>query len=195
MERRSAIKLSLGSIGLCLSGIGFSSLMYACKTDLTASDWMPKTFSPGEAQLVERLCDIIIPATKRGPGAAEAMVHRYLDEAVGNYFSIKEKEEFLSLLNEVDAYAEKQYSKVFMSLERQQQEELVQYWADSSDDFTPSRNGEQHSFIFFRELVKHAFFTSEVGCKEVLNYDPVPGSYQGCIGLPENGAAWAGLAG
>jgi hypothetical protein len=37
------------------------------------------------------------------------------------------------------------------------------------------------------------FFTSEPGATQVLQYDPVPGAYKGCIPLSEagNGKAWA----
>lgn len=194
MKRRSAIKLSLGTLGFCLSGVTLTSLVCRCKTD-HSTDWVPGIFSSDQSKLVERLVDIIIPATSRGPGAAEALVHRYLDEAVATYFSERERTQFFNILTEIDTHSNDLAGKSFVGMDEGKQLQVVTEWAESSDDFKPTKPGDEHSFLLFRRLTKHAFFTSEVGCKQVLNYDPIPGGYSGCIDLPENGAGWARLAG
>jgi len=45
--------------------------------------------------------------------------------------------------------------------------------------------------LTMKELTVVGFFTSEPGCKQVLQYEPVPGAYHGCIPLAEVGKTWA----
>ena len=194
MKRRSAIKISLGSIGFCLTGATLSAVMGSCKHE-PSDKWIAKIFDKDQSKLVEQLVDIIIPRTENSPGAVDALVHRYLDEAVSDYFTDKERGDFLNMLNAFDQSVQLDQGKSFVKLDRENQIGVIQNWADSSDDFKSSMPGEKHGFLQLRNLVKHAYFSSEVACKEVLNYDPVPGGYDGCTSLPENGAAWARLAG
>jgi hypothetical protein len=42
-----------------------------------------------------------------------------------------------------------------------------------------------------KELTLLGFFTSEPGATQVLQYDPVPGAYHGCVPLEEVGKTWA----
>ena len=194
MKRRTALKVSLGSLGICLTGASLSAVLYACKQDQSET-WVPKVFNPDQAKLVTRLIDLIIPATDGVPGAIDANVHKYLDEAVADYFLESDRLEFLAMIDSFQESVVSELDKKFTDLKEDAQMEVMQAWADSSDDFTPSQKNEKHGFIQLRELTKQAFFTSEIGCKEVLNYDPVPGEYLGCTELPENGAAWARLGG
>lgn len=53
--------------------------------------------------------------------------------------------------------------------------------------------GENRRFFrVFKQLVLLGFFTSEIGATQVLNYDEIPGIYEGCISLKEaGGKTWA----
>jgi len=190
MKRRSAIKLSLGSIGLCLSGVTFSTLISSCNAD-NEEGWTPKVFNKNQMRTVKALVDIIIPRTGDVPGAVDALVHRYVDEAVSDYFSEEERTKFIQFVDQIDVNVKEGFSKPIYKLDAEKQNAFVQEWADSSDDYQPSGSDDGHSFLIFRDFVTHAFFTSEVGSTEVLNYDPVPGEYLPCTDLPENGASWS----
>jgi hypothetical protein len=47
--------------------------------------------------------------------------------------------------------------------------------------------------LMTKELTLLGFFTSQVGATQVLQYDPVPGAFHGCVPLAEagNGKTWA----
>ena len=57
----------------------------------------------------------------------------------------------------------------------------------------PKRNPREEPFFYLlKSTTLLGFFTSEVGATEVLNYDPVPGNYDGCIPLESvGGKTWA----
>jgi hypothetical protein len=40
-------------------------------------------------------------------------------------------------------------------------------------------------------LTLFGYFTSEIGCTQVLAYDPIPKEYHGCIDLVPGQKAWA----
>ena len=62
-------------------------------------------------------------------------------------------------------------------------EDVVPEHADSEEALP-------HYFTMMKQLTLFGFFTSEVGATEVLRYEAVPGSYEGCA--PYNGEpAWA----
>lgn len=47
---------------------------------------------------------------------------------------------------------------------------------------------------FYKDLkssIGAAYYMSEPGATEELNYDPVPGDFKGCIPFSEVGKAWA----
>jgi len=45
-------------------------------------------------------------------------------------------------------------------------------------------------FKMLKDLTYEGYFTSEKVGKEVLRFDPIPGSYQGCIPLEDVGRLW-----
>ena len=47
--------------------------------------------------------------------------------------------------------------------------------------------------LVMKELAMLGFFTSEVGATQLLQYDPLPGAYRGCVPLSAAGAGrtWA----
>ena len=50
--------------------------------------------------------------------------------------------------------------------------------------------GEVAFYRQFKGLVLFGYFSSEAVGKNVLNYDPVPGKFVGCMPLSEVGSAW-----
>ena len=47
--------------------------------------------------------------------------------------------------------------------------------------------------LMVKELTLLGYFTSEVGATQVLQYNPLPGPYRGCVPLAQagNGRLWA----
>ena len=52
--------------------------------------------------------------------------------------------------------------------------------------------GSDKPFVLkVKELVLVGYFTSEPGATQVLQYNPVPGPFKGCVPYAEVGKAWA----
>lgn len=55
----------------------------------------------------------------------------------------------------------------------------------------PREDPPRHYFRMMKELTLLGYFTSEVGQKKGLRYEPVPGRYEGCVPYKKGDKAWA----
>ncbi len=91
--------------------------------------------------------------------------------------------------------ANKAYGDAFKDLDEADQIAFVKRIHDEAVQAERATNpAPKRPFILMmKEMTMLGFFTSEAGAMQVLQYDPVPGAYKGCIPLSEagNGKAWA----
>ena len=55
----------------------------------------------------------------------------------------------------------------------------------------PREDPPRHYFRMMKELTLLGYFTSEIGQKQALRYNPVPGKYEGCVPYTKGEKAWA----
>jgi Gluconate 2-dehydrogenase subunit 3 len=55
----------------------------------------------------------------------------------------------------------------------------------------PKEDPPRHYFRMMKELTLLGYFTSEIGQKQALRYEPVPGRYEGCVDYKKGDKAWA----
>ena len=185
MERRDILKASAIFLGYSLVGGASVAVLNGCKADVS-DGWKPSSFSMEDINMLAEVAERIIPKTDT-PGAKDALVHRYLDEAVTYNFDEKEKQELLSGIKAFDDIAQSKFSKKFVSLAPDQMDQVIQQTVDDSKK-------EDKSFKIFpkiKGMVAAGYFTSEVGATQSLVYDPVPGPFQGCIPLDDVGGVYA----
>lgn len=185
MERRDVLKLSSAALGYSLVGGSLVALMSGCKAD-PKETWQPRYFSSSQMELLEHLVELIIPRTDT-PGANDALVHRYIDEAVGFYFPEQERDDFLASVIYVEEVSNTLVGSTFATATPENQIKVMDFLASEADKYL------KHPFHQIRDLTISAFFSSEVGAKEVLHYDPVPGPYKGCVPLSEVGGTNSGI--
>ena len=177
IDRREALKRSGIFVGGVLSLRALATAMQGCQTSMDP-DWTPAFFSQDESDTLGHLAEAIIPRTDT-PGALDAKVHRYLDVMASKIFPTEESEKFRSGLTAFSATVQEKFGKSFGKLSEAQKTEAIKSVAD--DDF----------FKSMRSMTIAGFFTSEVGAKDVLQFDPIPGEYNGCMPLEEIGGTWA----
>ena len=101
-------------------------------------------------------------------------------------------------LSQCPAEATSQHGKPFVALESTQRVALVRKFHDAAIAEERRVHGQhthvQRPFILMtKELTLLAFFTSQVGATQVLQYVAIPGSWHGCLPLQQagNGKTWA----
>lgn len=187
MNRRNAIRRSAGLLGLAVSTPWITAVLNGCKPT-PALDFVPAFLTTGQAQTIRALADVIIPRTDT-PGAVDAGVPAFIDLMVKDVYTKEEQERFLAGLAAFEEGA-RQQGGAFAELEAGAQADYVKSVHNQAVE--TAKKGEPKPFILMaKELTLQGFFNSEPGATQVLQYNPVPGAYQGCVPLAEVGKAWA----
>lgn len=157
-------------------------------------NWKPEFLTQEQASLVAEVAEIIIPKTDT-PGAKDVGVPAFIDSILKDVSPAEDQKRFTDGLAAFDEEAKKAYGDAFLDLEPAQQQEHVKKLHDAA--IQTERNTDpapKRPFILMmKELTMLGYFTSEAGATQVLQYDPVPGAYKGCIPVTEagNGKTWA----
>ncbi|HYC84447.1 MAG TPA: gluconate 2-dehydrogenase subunit 3 family protein [Chryseosolibacter sp.] len=193
MDRREAIKRTAWLMGGIVSAPAIMGVLNGCTAKPTI-DWKPEFLSPDQASLISEVAEVIIPKTNT-PGAKDVGVPSFIDLMLKDVYSKEDQDRFINGLKEFDAAAETTYGDPFNELDDEQRAEHTKKIHDEAIAAEKSdKKPEKRPFILMmKELTMLGFFTSEAGATQVLQYDPVPGAYKGCIPVSEagNGRTWA----
>ena len=205
MNRRNALKtLSLG-MGYTLSAASLSTLMVACREEAKLT-WTPAFFNPTEAGVIEKMVDVMLPATNT-PGAKDVGVPQLIDLLLNDVYKVEDQEKFRNGMTSF--FAEIGDESALKKATTEKVEEILKAHLSGLPEAEKSRvsalgqneapeNAEakaeydRYRFLFtLRQMAISGYFSSqEIGMNH-LNYDPVPGPYQGCIPAADVGTTWA----
>lgn len=214
MKRRNVLKtISLGA-GYTMTGAGFAAFISGCKQDGSIAakgvEWAPSFMSMTETKLVENILDAFLPTTESSPGAKELKIVQVVDNVVQKLFKAEEQSAFKNGLGQLvnrfksefnvdadkieqshmDAFMEK-YMGAGESKERDQLNGLT--WKEK-EDLKPEEMDDHYFGKILHTLRQQgisAYFSNETIATEHLSYDPIPGTYQGCIPLSDVGNSWS----
>lgn len=176
-------------------------------------------FSVPDIAYLDEIAETIVPATKT-PGAKDAKVGAFMALMVTDCYDPEEQKTFRDGMRRVDAAAKKAANVAFMqatpqqrlavlsAFDRQAHREAYESEAESRKasglsplpaydavgEPAPASDEPGEPAAFFRMMKELAFlgyFTSEIGCTQVLRYMPVPGRYDPCVPYVAGTPAWA----
>ena len=185
IDRKEAIKRA----GLLLGGVMFAPNILGVLNGCTASpgDWTPTLFSNDQARIVTALADVILPADD-SPSASDLGVPKFIETMVNEVYSEVQQREFLEGLDKFADDYRADIQSEFADGNDTDKYDFTYYQNRLAVEEDPARNP---FFLSFKELTLLGYFTTEVGASEVLRYQAVPGSYEGCIPYDEVGKTWA----
>ena len=174
--------LSSGAIAVMMSG---------CQTKTeteTSESWSPKFFSENQAKLFAEIAETIMPKTETA-GGKELMLERWVDTVLMEVKSKGFQKQVIKGLNDVNAASEKDNNKGFLDASPEERTATLMTLDKERADY---KGDGRHSFHFVKEIVLTAFFSTKVGITEVIQFNPNPGKYVGCMPLAEagNGKNW-----
>lgn len=175
MNRRKLLRTSATSFMGLMALPSLSIFLKSCGVD-RITDYQPLYLSEDQFDTVYKVADLILPKTST-PGASDAGVAPYIDLLFDSYYEENERNRLASGLNQFMNNCQLKYGKPFTELNQQYQHDYLQEAQLASDERT--------FFKSFKGTILWAFFTSEVGMKS-MNYQPVPGKYDGCIEINSN---------
>jgi gluconate 2-dehydrogenase gamma chain len=172
--RREAIRRAALLAGVALSP---ALVSFVAGAQATAT----KTYlTPAQVAVAGAAADRILPRTDT-PGAVDVGVPAFLDRFYGEFMTDDERRLFAGGLDAIDAAAKAAHAGPFASLTSAQQDAVLRAVAVSQQDQNPS------PFGLLRSTAILGYFSSEQVAKGVLNYDPVPGRFDGCVPLEQLG--------
>ncbi|MBX2873664.1 MAG: gluconate 2-dehydrogenase subunit 3 family protein [Saprospiraceae bacterium] len=196
MNRRDALKntaLLGGTAALSTSLLG---LLQSCQTQARL-DWEPQFLSTEQAQLVSSLVDTILPTTDT-PGGLDVNVDVFIDLVFHKMYDETGQKQVVAEMEAFDERCKTKFDKVFADLDAEQKKSILQEAEANSPKGGRGVWGmtvEQTEAVgFYRSLKSMAVWgycsSEEIG-KNVLNYDPIPGPYQGCVPLSDVGKVYS----
>ena len=191
MERREVLKYTALYLGLTLSGSTISAILAGCRVD-ESENWIPGFLSQEEADFISELAETILPRTNT-PGAKDALVVRYIDTIRPLRFTDEDNQKFRSDLKAFMDVAQNELGKEFVKMPEDRKFEWVKLVDkesyESIDDAKPEE--ERPFYLILKEHILSGYFNSEAVAKQYFSFDPVPGSYEGCIPYADIGRDWA----
>lgn len=142
-------------------------------------------FAEAERETVTVLADLIIPETDT-PGAVEAGVVDYIEMIVAEWLNAEERDRFVRGLRHLDTRADAVTGTRFADAGAGRQAAILTgleaegLALNDRDPDAPTPFFEQ-----VRALVLHGYYTSEIGMREELLYQPFPGRFDGCVDVAE----------
>lgn len=144
---------------------------------------------------VVAMIDQIIPATDT-PGAKGARVNEFIDLILTEWATPEERKSFLDGLAGIDKQSQSLYGKNFSDASAEQQ--LTQLQAVDAAVMTnkivrprhgntvpkPDSQLQGNFWEVFKRITIHGYYTSEVGFKEELKLEIIPGAQHGCNPVP-----------
>jgi hypothetical protein len=143
----------------------------------------PRFFDPPQFELLDAVCEIIIPATDT-PGARGAGVPAAFDALMHNWASPQRRKDFNALLAAIDAAALAQGGATLLKLPPLRQIEVI-------TQFDAVRYRKDSTYTKFKELVVRLYYLSDVGATQELRYEPVPGVWDPALKITPKTRAWA----
>lgn len=208
MKRRTALKNLTLSLGYTVATPTIFSMLASCNAE--TETWTPRFLSPEEKHMVIHLTDIILPTTET-LGALDVNVPQFLDLMYHDIETATNQELFKKGASAfADAFS-KAFEKEAINGDKASYEKLLSDYFNVSDEDSKNILEQQnlpieevnntdidnyalYKFLFsVKSYTLFGYFTSEKVGEEILNYDPIPGSYIGCMPIENspNERAWS----
>ncbi|SDQ97604.1 gluconate 2-dehydrogenase subunit 3 family protein [Flagellimonas zhangzhouensis] len=196
MDRRKALKFTGSMATAAVVGPSLLSLLQSCKNE-TRIDWTPQFLTLDEAVFVAKVVDMILPRTET-PGALDVKVDMFIDKVYAQLYNEEGQNHVRNEIAKFNTDCQSDFGADFVNLSESDQIKALQKAEETSGQFGSgvwgTTVGNPEPVGFYRSLKSTAlwgYFTSEEIGENVLNYDPVPGAYRGCLSLDEVGNKWS----
>jgi hypothetical protein len=158
LSRRDVIKLGAAATLTASLGVGQGE---------AAQSSAPLFFTKEEFALVDELSEMIIPTDEHSPGARAAKVAAYIDARLAEAFEQTDRTDWRNGLALVDTLAREAGGKTFLQSSAEERVPILTRMAQNEGK--PQKPEE----LFFAQLkgkVVHAYYTSEIGIKQEMEY-------------------------
>lgn len=215
--KRTTFILGAGLSASTLAGLLAGCQPDASNNTDAVKDWQPTFLNKEQGRLLSEIVERIVPATDT-PGAKDVGVPQFIDTMLNEFYQKEDQQKIVNGLKQVEAAAQQAHKTAFVELSAEKMDKVLmvfdqeakeiasqmgdrdkkealkrlnRYNSLSYDVNGKTSNKPTHFFRMLKEMTLSGYFLSEVGATEVLQYEHVPGEYDGCMPLSEIGVAYA----
>jgi hypothetical protein len=197
MERREALRLLGIAAALPLIPRESYAILRAARSEVDSGGALG-TLTAKQNATVTRMAELILPETDT-PGARAARVNEFIDLILTEWYNPEERARFLDGVANVDAISQKGFGKDFTECAETEQVKMLSEFDQAMAAETETLKSRPraarmeppqptHNFFhMFKQLTLTGYFTSEVGAKQALHFQMIPGHYDGCVPLAPAG--------
>jgi Gluconate 2-dehydrogenase subunit 3 len=199
LNRREAIR----RVSALLGGVAFaggSGLLAAIEKAGSVPGATPGEFTVEQIAFLDEIAETILPATQTA-GAKAAKTGAFMALMVTDAYGPAEQKIFREGMRSVETAMQRAGNVSFMNSTPQQRLavltalDLEQKRAmDAREAADRGEKRPAHFFRMMKELALLGYFTSEIGCTQVLRYVESPGRFDPCIPYTPGEPAWASHA-
>jgi gluconate 2-dehydrogenase gamma chain len=195
MNRREALQQVAWLMGGTISAPALLGILSGCSANSDPGG-KPVFLTPEQAALVGEVAEIMIPRTDT-PGAKDVGIPALIDQMLKIVYPKPDQDRFIAGLSEFELLTRAQHKRGFPQLDRETQVAMVRSVTEDAMAAERAHPGPEQLprpfMLMTRELTLLGYFTSVAGASTVLQYNPVPGPYRGCVPLAHagNGKTWA----
>lgn len=197
MNRREMLRVTALLLGASLSGSLSQHVMAGLSPTAKPTRLV---FNEITKKKVAILAELIIPKTDT-PGAIEAGTPAFIEMMVADWFNDGERKIFFAGLASLDEFCKAQYQRSFVDCDEAQRiaalkdaEQVAKKYKSSGPAIDISQKYVDPDTPFFtklKELTVLGYFTSEIGAKQALSYNPMPMRYEGDYDFDKAGREWS----
>jgi hypothetical protein len=190
MQRRDVLKMLAAGATVPVFSSPLMGFLRAAQAQV-GEGYQLRTLHAHQNDTVLAMIDQIIPATET-PGAKGARVNEFIDVILTEWATDSERENFLNGLADVDKQSNALYGKNFVEAAPEQQVTLLRAMDEIAmserrarprhGNTVPELDAQLRGTFFrvFKGITLHGYYTSEIGFKQELQLQIIPGAQHGC---------------
>ena len=192
MNRRKAIQQTVYLLGGAVSASVIAGAMSGCKPK-GALDWAPQFLTKEQAETIEALAETILPETDT-PGAKSLHLTEFIDLMLKNVFNGFEQLQFPKELVKFEEKCQFFTGNNFLNSSPDERQKFL-VLNEKKALGNQQKTGEKAFISKIKELVLVGYFTSEYAIKELMNYNPLPTKFEGCVAVAAEPKIQVGIEG
>ena len=192
MNRRKAIQQTAYLLGGAVSASLIAGVMSGCQPK-GEPDWIPQFLTKEQAETIEILAEIILPETDT-PGAKSLHLTEFVDLMIKEVFNDFEQLQFLNGLAAMEGECQFFTGKPFIYCSPDDRQKFLAIHEEKALA-NQQKTGEKVFFTKIKELVLTGYFTSEYAITELMNYNPLPTKFEGCVEVAADPKIQVGIEG
>ena len=195
MKRRELLRRT----ALMLGGLASGSVAQAVLAGVDGRSKIENPlFSSGQRSMTAVVAELIIPETDT-PGAVEAGVPHFIELMVSDWYTDTERDIFFAGLKSLNQFCQENFGRGFLDCNEEQQIKSLEHAEQESKTYKGkpadlmSKDVDENTPFFtkIKELTVLGYYTSEVGAKQELSYNPMPMKFDGDFDFAEVGRQWS----